>query len=185
MDTKTIIETANAKLVDATNVCTGVNDTLETFVDALRDVLDNATAIRSQLAAWSVDDYVLLPVALREAGFDGDAVVSLTEIYYQNKIVNAKTPSAISTALDTSAQALVQFLQSGGLTELVGQLTAAFQPAAASAQSIPFDYFIKMLESYASEGDEVAMELLRLYRVSVADSGAAVKQDGDEVKENA
>jgi hypothetical protein len=50
---------------------------------------------------------------------------------------------------------------------------------------MPFEYFLQMLESYAAEGDEVCIELLRLYRDSVASSAAAVKENGEEIKENA
>lgn len=185
MDTKTIIETANTKLVDATSVCTGINDTLETFVDALRDVLDNATAIRAQFAAWSADDFAMLPIGLREAGFDSDAVVSLVEIYYRNKRENAQLSSTFGMVLDAGARKLLEFLQSAELSALVEQATAALHPDTAVHRTMPFEYFVQMLESYAVEGDEVCIELLRLYRESVASTSTAVKENDEEIKENA
>jgi hypothetical protein len=185
MDTKTIIETTNTKLVDATSVCTGINDTLETFVDALRDVLDNATAIQAQLSSWSADDFAMLPIALREAGFDSDAVVSLVEIYHRNKRENAKLPSVLGTVLDVGAQKLLEFFQAGGLDAFVAQVATVLHPDTEAHRTMPFEYFLQMLESYAAEGDEVCIELLRLYRDSVASSAAAVKENGEEIKENA
>jgi hypothetical protein len=176
MDTKTIIETTNTKLVDATSVCTGINDTLETFVDALRDVLDNATAIHAQLNSWSADDFANLPIALREAGFDSDAVVSLVEIYHRNKRENAKLPSVLGTVLD---------VRTGRLCSASGYGSAPRHPDTEAHRTMPFEYFLQMLESYAAEGDEVCIELLRLYRDSVASSAAAVKENGEEIKENA
>jgi hypothetical protein len=175
MDTKSIIETANTKLVEITEVCTGINDNLEVFVGALRDVLDNVTAIYAQCAAWSADDFVMLPTMLKETGFDSETIVALTDIYYQNRAANASTPSPIITALTVGAnywaEQLVEALRHDNIS-----------PPALIAS---FNYLVKLIESYASEGDDVAIDLLRRYRESISADSETVNDNDGKVEENA
>lgn len=177
MDTKTIIETANTKLVEITEICTGINDGLEVFVSALRDVLDNVTSVYAQCAAWSADDFVMLPTMLKEAGFDSETIVALTDIYYQNRAANASTPSPVIAALTAGANYWTE--------QLIEALRHKVAAATAMPASMPFDYFVKMLESYASEGDDTSIELLRLYRESVSVNSEAVNKKDDKENENA
>lgn len=173
MDTKTIIEAANTKLVEITEVCTGINDNLETFVSALRDVLDNVTSIYAQCAAWSADDFIMLPTMLKDAGFDSETIVALTAIYYDNRASNASTPSPVIETLTAGANYCAE------------QLIKMLQRDAVSPALMPFDYLIKLIEAYASEGDDVAIDLLRRYSESISAKAGSVNEKEKKEKENA
>lgn len=104
MDTETIVKTTNEKLIEATNVCVGINDALTSFIDALQDILSGITAIYSESVVRGVNDFITLPILLKEAGFENGTIVGLTEIYHANRCASSSTPPAIISALTAGAQ---------------------------------------------------------------------------------
>lgn len=177
MDTKTIIETANTKLVELTEICKGINDNLEVFVSTLRDMLDNVTAIYAQCAAWSVDDFIMLPVALKEAGFGQDVIVALTDVYYQNRAANASTPSPVIAALTAGADYWMK--------QLVDALQQQESSDDLSNYKLTEAGIWTLLKGLASEGDNKAIDLLRRNSESVTANAEPVNKKDDEGKNNA
>jgi hypothetical protein len=126
MDTKKIIETTNGKLIEATEVCVGVNDAFEAFVSAMQTTLKLLTALPQQLRQWDVEEFVELSQLLKVQGLGDDAVVQLVELYHQNR---REDKAAAMAALGNGMQSLSAML--GG--ETLATLMQNLMPQASAA----------------------------------------------------
>jgi aconitase B len=179
MDMKKIIETTNGKLLEATEVCVGVNDAFEAFVTAMQTTLELLTALPQQLRQWDMEEFVELPAGLKEKGLGDDAVVKLTELYHLNR---REDKAAAMAALGNGMQSLSTLLGGNSLSSLVSSLipqASAAQPNEDAAPELGLEEYLSELRHRAEAGDEVSQELLRRYSESVAEAEKGVKSEDD------
>jgi hypothetical protein len=171
---KKIIETTNGKLIEATEVCVGVNDAFEGFVVAMQTTLELLTALPQQLRQWDVKEFVELSQLLKVQGLGDDAVVRLVELYHQNR---REDKAAAMAALGNGMQSLSTLLGGNTLSSLVQSLIPQASAAVPGEvdPTLGLEEYLSELQHRADAGDEVSQELLRRYSESVAEAEKGVK----------